>query len=525
MGAIWTPPTSLYRPPVGPADIAPEWIESGLVRAYSFHTGQLSESVTRELLGVDLSAAQYGYGRNGGELQLNSLSGTTEITDNALAGDQSAISVVLVTTPIQRSSSDFMFGRFVANKSADLYNWGLYWGGSGSQAYLRTADGNASSTSSASFSTGQLQTMGLTWDGVTLRGFLGGKEHSSNTRIGTLYTGTGSKSNAFQGWTTGSTIRHNPQIALLFDQDIGADAQLELHNNPWQIFKPRASRTIFLSTGGGTTITASTVAQGQTIGEVTLTQSHVLQPDGISQSQGAGSLTLTQAHVLPPDSISQAQTAGSVTLTQAHIIVPAGIAQQQSAGSPDLTQEHTLTPDGLAQTQTAGQVTLTAAGTLLIDGLTQATGLSAVDLVQAGVLSIHGISQEQSVAEIDLTQAHALVPAGLTQQQTAGSPSLTQAHQLAINGLVQAQTVEQAVTAVEDLLSIDGLTQAQGIDSASLTQHYTITPDGLTQAQALQAVTFGGLVVGSLQGKIRIYALYDGDINITPALTGKITIH
>lgn len=318
-----------------------------------------------------------------------------------------------------------------------------------------------------------------------------------------------------------------------------------------------------------TTITASGAVQGQAIENVTLTQGYSLSVDGVAQDQAIGSSDLTQAHELSaqdiyqgnavdspgitqahdvdpgslvqgqsvesqalsqaneltPNAVAQSQAVEAVTLEQAHIIVPASLGQAQDAAAISLIQAHMIAPDGIAQTQSLGAASLAVAGDLLVSALAQATGLDVADLTQANVLSLDAVAQGHSLATVSLSAADELALADVGQSTALQAVTLTQAHIVAVSGLAQAQTVEQATLALADLLNIDAISHQQSLAASDLTQAHVLSVDSLTQAQIMQAVNFGGVVVGSLKGEIKIYALVSGGLTIQPALEGNITIH
>jgi hypothetical protein len=296
-----------------------------------------------------------------------------------------------------------------------------------------------------------------------------------------------------------------------------------------------------------TTITASGAVQGQVVGNVTLTQGYEIAVSGLSQGQGTGSAVLTQAHEITPSpigqvhavgqsaitqgheiapaSVEQVQAIGVTQLTQAHLIVPASLGQAQAIAMTALIQAHVLGPEAVSHVQSLSSPSLTAAGDLVINALSQATGLGAVELVQANILTVDALEQGHALASVNVSQAGELLAAGLAQTQGLAASTLIQAHQVAVSNLAQAQTVEQVSLVLADLLDIDDLFQGQTADQATLTQAHILSAEDLTQTQLLQAVNFGGLVVGSLKGEIRIYALIDGALTIEPALKGNITIH
>jgi hypothetical protein len=112
---------------------------------------------------------------------------------------------------------------------------------------------------------------------------------------------------------------------------------------------------------------------------------------------------------------------------------------------------------------------------------------------------------------------------GVTQAQVLDALELIQANVLAPNGITQSQSVDNAtVSAAGFTLNPDDITQSQAIDGTTLTQYHVLAVDGLTQAQAIDIALFGGLVIGSLNGQVVVYAAMGGNVYVIPDLSGTI---
>ena len=300
----------------------------------------------------------------------------------------------------------------------------------------------------------------------------------------------------------------------------------EILNAPYAIFRKQPRILYFNTAGGGATITGDSLTHGHSLSSPSLTQANVLAVQGASQAHSLGVPALTQHNVLAVNALAQAHALGNVTLTQAHILTVQGIAQTHSLGVPSLTQHNTLAPDAITQAQVLGNITLTIAGSIAAADIAQGHSLGTPGLTQHHVLTVAALMQAQSLGQPSLSQAGALAVDGMTQAQVLDALTLVQHHALAVQELLQGHALGNITLTASDALAINGLSHAQILGTPSLTQHNVLAVQGMTHAQILQAVTLGGLVIGSLRGTLVAYSLLDGEVACRALLSGSLeTVH
>ncbi len=293
--------------------------------------------------------------------------------------------------------------------------------------------------------------------------------------------------------------------------------------------------TFFASGGGG--LTLDSLVQEQTIGVITLTQQHILTVDGVDQEQTLGPVTfstgasvtpadteqdqqideptLTQAHVTAPADVDQDQSVDEPTLTQAGSVSPAEVDQEQFVDAPTLTQASSIVPADADQTQEIDAPTLTQAHIIVPAELAQDQVVGSPTIVATGTLLLDDVNQLQTVAVAVLTQAGIIAPDEISQEQVADGVILTQAHIISPDDVTQTVDLESVtLQAFVDALNVADIIQDQTLDGTNLTQFHVFAVDEITQTQAIQAANFGGLVIGSLEGKILIYAAMAGDVTL-----------
>mgnify|MGYP000904681177 CR=1 FL=1 len=365
------------------------------------------------------------------------------------------------------------------------------------------------------------------YDGSTVRCFVDGIPQGESSHTGSLPDTAATLKVCGDGE---SSAVGRVSVAYMIDGNkVTADAALsrELSLAPWAIFKKKAKILYFPSAGGGgATIAGDSLTHAHSLSSPSLTQSNVLAVQGVAQSHSLGAPALTQHNVLAVNAIAQAHALGNVTLTQAHILTVQGIGQAHSLGAPSLTQHNALTPAPLTQAQTLGNVTLTIAGSIAAANIAQGHSIGTPALTQHHVLTVAALMQAQSLGQPALAQAGTLAVDGMTQAQVLDALALVQHHALAVQALLQGHALGNVTLTASDALAIDGLTHAQILGSPSLTQHNVLAAQNMTHAQILQAVTLGGLVIGSLRGTLVAYSLLDGEVVCRALLSGSLeTVH
>ncbi|MGB0846970.1 MAG: hypothetical protein ACPGSM_09595 [Thiolinea sp.] len=288
--------------------------------------------------------------------------------------------------------------------------------------------------------------------------------------------------------------------------------------------------------GGSTALSVNDISQSQGIDSVSLTQAHSLAVNDLSQSQSIDSVTLTQAHVITVSDLGQSQALGSTALTQAQILSAAGIQQAQTVDALTLAQAGILSVDHVGQSQLLDATSLTQAGQLSVNDIENSQSIEGATLTVAGSLALQKIAQSQGIEAVTLTQAGVLAVADIAQAQGIDTAQLAQHYQLAIQDVLQGHSLGGVTLSAGGIgITPERVSQSQEIDSVGITEYAVLSVDDLTQAQAIDIAYLGGLVIGTLEGVVSIYALVDGEVTITPLseavpgihelMEGSVTLH
>jgi len=217
---------------------------------------------------------------------------------------------------------------------------------------------------------------------------------------------------------------------------------------------------------------------------------------GADEYAAAGGPTLILA------AMSQAQQLGVAALTQHNTLAAAAMSQAQQLGVAALTQHNTLAAAAMSQAQQLDVAALTLNATLAAEAMSQAQTLSVTSLTVAGVLSVDELSQGQLIQNLALTQ-HGV---------------------LTIDTATQSQLVDVAsITATAPILILATLSQAQLLNPATLAQHNILVVDDASQAQVVGQASFPN-IVGWLKGTFVLVSALNGQITVTPALSGAFDI-
>ena len=277
---------------------------------------------------------------------------------------------------------------------------------------------------------------------------------------------------------------------------------------PWDI-------GAYIAEGGdvGETVTPNELAQGQSLGTVTLSQSHVIALNSLNQAQAVGQVALTQAYIITVNDLAQNQSLDSVTLTQAGLLAVAGISQGQLLAEVALTQASSIDPAGLRQTQNIDPVSVLSSAQLEADGLAQGQRIGSVSLAIAGAIAANSLRQGQELGTVTLQQAGSITVQDLSQAQTLAEVELIQGYAVQVASLLQGQALDSVtMTLGGALVSPDSITQGQTLGSPALEEFAVIQVNDLTQAQLLDVVRFGGVVIGEVNGTLVLYSLLDGNL-------------
>ena len=253
---------------------------------------------------------------------------------------------------------------------------------------------------------------------------------------------------------------------------------------------------------GSTALSPDGVAQGQSVGQPSLTGHYALVPDSVSQAQGLGAPDLSLGASAQPDAIGQSQDLGSPGLLARYLLETHGVQQSQGLGASGLLPTSVLATDGVSQSQATGEPSLTGAYVLATHGMNQAQTTEAVSFAVQGSMSVHG----------------------LTQPQIMGNPTLRGLYQLAVDSLAQAQALSDSRVDVMTVLQAMGITQVQGLSQSVLASHGVVAVDSLSQSQLL-SIAAQAPVIGWIDGDLVWITAIGGDLVIKNAFDGDLKYH
>lgn len=233
------------------AGIAPDAVSRlGLLRAYYPAGSTIFDPVGNSkfsLLNSRVEAGSRGLGAR--HNALTSSTTTIKATENDwLQSVSTQLTFFLLLEPISRSASDFAFGHFAANGAAGNYNFGLYWSGTGAQAFVRNASNTAVSTAAVPFTAGVPQLWLATYDGANVRFYLDGVLRATQAQTG--FPNRVFLDVAFGGWNAGACITTKSYLAGIANRAWSDSQVRDFSANPWQIFKA-PSRQLFAANDAG----------------------------------------------------------------------------------------------------------------------------------------------------------------------------------------------------------------------------------------------------------------------------------
>lgn len=103
-------------------------------------------------------------------------------------------------------------------------------------------------------------------------------------------------------------------------------------------------------------------------------------------------------------------------------------------------------------------------------------------------VSAADLSQSQTIDGVTLTQGNVLAVDSMSHGQTIDNATLTQANSLDVDGVTQSQTIDAATLTQANAIVPNSMTQGQSLDSATLTQAHVLVPQGMTQGQSVDGV-------------------------------------
>lgn len=126
-------------------------------------------------------------------------------------------------------------------------------------------------------------------------------------------------------------------------------------------------------------IIAANISQGQTIGDVSLTQHNALSVNPLAQSQTLSNIILAIAGVLQVLGLSQSQSIGIASLVQHNSITVDPVTQSQAIDNIELVDNALiLDVDAINQVQSIGETVLTQQHILAVDSITQSQLITSI---------------------------------------------------------------------------------------------------------------------------------------------------
>jgi len=230
------------------------------------------------------------------------------------------------------------------------------------------------------------------------------------------------------------------------------------------------------------------------------------------------------ATALVVNDMTQGQQLGQVTLTQQHVLAANDLNQAQELSQPTITQHQILTVSDLNQLQQLSEPTLTAHSVLSVNDLDQLQQIEQSTLIQHNILVVDNIDQAQQLSQAGLTQHNVLVVNGMVQAQELGEVTLGVAGVLDVNDMSQAQQLTQTIIDQIFALLVNDIDQTQELTSPVLSQHQSLVVDDMTQSQLLSLVNLGGAAVGCINGVVTLASKINGVVTMTPLTDGTVSL-
>jgi len=197
--------------------------------------------------------------------------------------------------------------------------------------------------------------------------------------------------------------------------------------------------------GGGTSLTADSLASTSSVGSPALSQVHALAGAGLAALSVVGAPALMQGHSLAGSSVVSASSVSAPALTQSYSLTGSGLVSASSVSTPALSQVHSLSGADLVSASYVSSPSMGGGVALTPDGLVSASYVSAPAITQAHSLSGGTVSASFALSTPVLSQAHSIAAAGLVSASDVGAPALTQTHALSGAGLVSGSYLSQPV--------------------------------------------------------------------------------
>ena len=286
------------------------------------------------------------------------------------------------------------------------------------------------------------------------------------------------------------------------------------------------SQWILIAGASAPIVAIDSLSQGSALDQTALVQHSVLALDSISNTQSLTEVNLVQHSIAAIDSLTQATSIGEPTILQGSAIAIAGLSQSVELSAVILTQHHNVVIDDLAAGMTLDQVTITEHSVVELDALTSQQSIGGVTLVSGDAISIASLANSQTVGQPLITQGYLLAIDSVSMQQMLTEITPIQHHFVTIQDLAQAQLLEEITVDIASGVSvtINSLAMEQAVEDLTLAVTNVVAISDLTHQQLIQAINFGGVVVGYFNGAPSIFYAYNGKVKVQSIYTGEVKI-
>ena len=261
-----------------------------------------------------------------------------------------------------------------------------------------------------------------------LDGISAGASYSGSMRANSgaaNYIGVHSNRQANQGFEGSIEYLH------VFHAGFDADQVASLHENPYQILKPRRSYWLMPSGSGGTTddLLADSAESSSAATSPALGQIHNLSADSIESSGEASSPVINQIHALHPNFVESSSGVSSPSLAD----VPSGVTplladdveSSSEAASPALGQLHSLNGSGVESGVEISTPALGVVVNLFADDVQSGSEVSAPALeIAAAAITADDAESTGEVSVPAIAQVHVLYANNINSAADVGIPRL-----------------------------------------------------------------------------------------------------
>lgn len=192
--------------------------------------------------------------------------------------------------------------------------------------------------------------------------------------------------------------------------------------------------------------------------------------------------------------------------------------------SPAFVQHNALAVNDASVATTITEPDLIQHNVLVVDSLSIGTLITSPALIQHNVLAVNDLDVATTLSEAGLTQHNILAVNAMLVATEVTNVSLSGVTPLLVDDLSSGTVITQVTLDTAVSLLVDNLAVGTQVTSPQLTQHNVLVVDDMSVSTLLSVVSFGGAVLGCLDGEVVIAQLLDGVVTIQPVLGGETTI-